>query len=132
MKGAKLKLTKVTQGEELINPKNSIESKPATKTVPKQCVFINKDNNNPVSRRLPYSTEPVGSATAPEMALQSDRNTQPILPPGAGHVTERKHAQPITEQPRQPDQKCGKGGHLRRTSDQNEIGNSAERVQNNI
>ena len=68
MKGDVLKLIKVTQGEELIPRKNSVESKLATRTVPKHCVFKNTDNNNPVSRRLPYSTEPLGSATAPEMA----------------------------------------------------------------
>ena len=58
MKREVLKLVKMTQGEELIPPKNFGETKPAPKTVPKPKLFGNKDNINTVSRQLPYTTEP--------------------------------------------------------------------------
>ena len=48
----------------------------------------------------------------------------------AGHATENNDAQPITEQPRKTDQKCGEGGHIRRPSDQIEIGDCDGREPN--
>ena len=65
-----------------------------------------------------------------EMALQSRRNIWPMTGLRDGQVTEMEGARPITEQPRGTDQKCGEGGHIRRPSDQIEIGDCDGREPN--